>query len=75
MMHGQKNIKLNINLLVPTRDKVSVWYDVHTTHKLHIIGKMLNFVINRLVHIVTSVIKISNFSKDREQTQRVLLSV
>jgi hypothetical protein len=56
-------------------DKVSVWNDVHTTHKLHIIGKMLNFVINHLVHIVTSVLKISNFSKYREQTQRVLLRV
>ena len=48
---------------------------MHTTDKLHITGKMLNFVINHLVHIVTSVLKISNFSKYREQTQRVLLRV
>jgi hypothetical protein len=57
------------------RDKVSVWYDVHTTHKLHTIGKMLNFVINQVAHIVTAVVKRSNFSKDREQTTRALLRV
>ena len=32
------------------RDKVSAWYDAHKTHKLHVIDKMLHFVINQLVH-------------------------
>ena len=41
----------------------------------HIRGKMINFVINQLVYIVTSMLKISNFSKDREKTQRALLLV
>jgi hypothetical protein len=57
------------------RDKVSAWCDTHTTHKLHIIGKMLNFITNQVLHIVRTVLKISNVSKDRKLTKIALLRV